>query len=173
MAAGQQELRSQFEQLTTEELTAILQSRDMDVWRPEVFGIVRAVLLSRGVFSVPPAPPHAGSDKGGASASRVVAPREGWQEIANTLDLGRADDADKLLTGVDVPVQVIQDRPLSFSIHVPKEHAESAWKQLRSAGIIPSENPPEAITLTGGSCPACGASVPPEAGECPACGLAV
>jgi hypothetical protein len=170
MAEVHDELRSRFQLLPTEELTAILRARDRDVWRPEVFDIVKAVLVSRGVFSVNPEPPRA--DAAEAGSDMVTVP-EGWQSVASALDLGEADDADKVLGAAGVPVQVIQDGAYGYSIYVPLEYAESGWQELRAAGIIPSEDPPEAITLTGGSCPGCGESVPAEAGECPACGLAV
>lgn len=170
MVVDHNELRSRFELLTTEELEAILRARDEDVWRPEVFGIVKSVLAGRGVFSVDRQPRRADA---AAAASDVAAVPEGWQSVASGLDLGEADDADKVLGAAEFQVQVIQDGPYSYSIYVPLQDAASAWQELRSAGLLPSEDPPEPITLTGGPCPGCGESVPAEAGECPACGLAV
>ncbi len=173
MTTEHDELQSRFEQLPTDELVSILRRHDGEEWRPEVFDVVKAILVGRGIFSVQPA--ASGDEAADANSSRrsLLPPGEDSAEIEAVFDLGEADDADKQLTAAGIRVQVAQIQGHDFSIYVPKAQVARATEVLRSAGLLPSRALSEPITTTGGSCPACGAVVEAGAAECPVCGLAV
>lgn len=48
MSEDRDAMRSELEQLSTEELASILRNRDEDEWRPEAFDIVASILAARG-----------------------------------------------------------------------------------------------------------------------------
>jgi hypothetical protein len=164
-------LRSRLEQLSTLELTSILERRDADEWRPEVFAIVSSILTSRGVFLGNTAKLDAM-----VAETRAVdagfTPEEGSDPIASGLEVGDAEDASKILRSVGIDVYLSANIH-GFSCYVPSTHAARATGLLREAGIVREEDDTGLpVGVIGGPCPGCGALIQPGCEECPECGLA-
>jgi len=163
--------RPRLEQLSTHELVSILRRHDADEWRPEVFGIVKAILAGRGVFSVDVGSTGESADDDGSGSSQFI-PSDGLDPVASGLDVGEAEDAGKILRSAGMPVY-IDHTDYGFSCYVPEEHVPRATELLQESDLLPAqENAEESISIAGGPCPGCGAQVPPGSGECAECGLA-
>ncbi len=166
------DLRARFESLATEELASLLRRHDTEEWRPEVFDVVRSILVRRGVFGVAPESDQAEGALSDPAGEGDLLSTDGMELVASGLDLSEADEADKALCTAAIPVQLVPDG-VYFSVYIPIGEAARSIEVLRAAGVLSATPVPDAITTTGGPCPACGGHVEAGLDACPGCGLAV
>jgi hypothetical protein len=83
-------------------------------------------------------------------------------------------EASDLLTAAGIQFRV-SGSATGFAVYVPEGEVSAAAAALRGRQgvlVLPDDAEPT-IGAQGGTCPACGTSVPAGAAECPECGLVV
>jgi hypothetical protein len=172
------------EERSTEDLVSILEKRDLDEWRPEVFETIKLILIGRDVF--PSDVPRLWEqmkrpqERGG---EETISPPQGplgthplgYTRVAGGLGPLEAERVGKVLgsEGIRFFIDARHGRHSDIKVFVPGADEWVAGMALQRAGLIPPHAPESepAIGVTGGPCPACGAAVPPESFECPECKL--
>jgi Putative prokaryotic signal transducing protein len=161
-------VRRELEGLPTEELVEILRRHDEEEWQPEVFGIVEAVLRSRGVDpaqAAAAATDEAEEEEAGGlvSLESFTDPLEA-QMCKMALESGgipawTSDERGGVVPGFENEVLV------TLEVLVRHSDEPAARELLESLGAEAAE--------TGQSreaCPSCGIPREPGAASCPACG---
>ncbi|MGA2260868.1 MAG: hypothetical protein ABSH28_05475 [Acidobacteriota bacterium] len=162
------EMRQELERLPTEELVSILQNRDEEQWRPEVFDIVACILETRGVSS----------SEVKAIGSNDADPEEpDATEVPDLVPLAE-DDACSLkaaalanraqyfgslevlaLEGAGIRTWVVGGK-----LHVRSEDLEAALEILEAAPVPSSALP---LELAEPPCPKCGSREVTQVAEIP------
>jgi len=177
MTDDESSVRSALEMRSTEELVAILGRHDSGEWRPEVFGIVRSILISRGLF--PQDMARMGREQQGEAArarpENASSTSEPGYLVASGMWFDWVEQVSEILGAAGIPVQLVEHRGFGFNCYVPQERAAIAVEMLQDAGLIQrqGDSGAAAISVAGGVCPGCGAEVRAGSTQCPECGLAV
>jgi hypothetical protein len=147
------ELKASLEARSTDDLTSILEGRDEEEWRPEVFGLVESILKARGAGIPVGAKTHSYSEDViedrplvtvGKYFSSVEA-HAGRSILESAgLEAWVADETLGSIYGVGVGVR----------LRVRGRDESSARELLAAAELAPAELPPG---LAAPSCPSCGA----------------
>jgi hypothetical protein len=145
-------LRTRIEQLSTEELFAILRERDAEEWRPEALEIVAAALRGRGVSAaaieaLPPAGTDVIEDQPVASIARFFNPGE-----AHAFKMALAEAGIPAWVA-DQSVGTMYGIAIGSRLLVRATDVAAAQEILDSAAASAAELPPE---LAEPPCPACG-----------------
>ena len=153
-------LARSLEHLPTDELVSILRNRDAEEWRPEVFGIVAAILTARGVS---PAEIEALGPEGG-----VVAESAPTVTIARFFSVGEAHASRMALEEAGIPAWVADEAGgTRYGVGVGARLQVRATDEAAAREVLASPPAPgDALPadLADPACPACGSrKVAPEA----------
>jgi len=156
-----EELRQRLEMLADDELVSILQARDEEEWRPEVFDIVASILSSRGIAPAKATEPEGeGADEAEFSPLVTLAYYFS-RDIANTERL--ALEAAGVKAWISDEYSHVEDGyHFGVRLQVREADFDEAMRILKSDAALSSELPPE---IAEPACPKCGSRQVTEVAE--------